>query len=450
MPTAPTAEQPWSAEPRMSRLETMFWRGETDPRIRVTTMAVEVLDRVPAWDRLMRRHERVTRLAPRLRQRAVEPLLRLGRPHWRDDPLFDLGYHLRRVRLPAPGTLRHLLDFARTAFLTPLDRTRPLWEATLVEGLDGEGAGYVLKLHHSLCDGIGGAQLLALLHEADTPEGSVRLARPPARAATAPPTGTTRRTGNPVPAGFRFARSVLKATVLPAAPPSPLLGERSSARFFGAMTLPTARLRAAGRAAGGSLNDSYLALLLGAFDRYHAHFGVELAELPVLVPISTRTAASASGGNQFASHRLAGAMSGVGFDQRVRLVHAAVAAARAGAPLKALGVLVRCATPMPAPVIAFAEKLLFQGNDLIASNFPGLAERVRLAGARVEAVYPYASVVFGAMNAVLVSYADNCHLGVNLDPAAVSRPRLFLDCLHREWDEVAGRAGPSRGAGPRA
>ncbi|WP_433260412.1 wax ester/triacylglycerol synthase domain-containing protein [Actinosynnema sp. CS-041913] len=442
MRPTPTGPPLWSAEPRMSAMETMFWRGETDPRIRVVIMAVEVLDRAPDWDHLVRRHDRLSRVAPRLRQRVADSAVRLGRPRWEDDPHFDLGYHLRRVRLPEPGTLRRLLDLARTAALTPLDRTRPLWEATLVEGLAGGGAAYVLKLHHSLCDGIGAAQLFAVLHDAGASDSPVRLT--PLPTPTAPPdgrhrVGAPRRSSGPVAAGVRagrFARTVLKATMLPAAPPSPLLSGRSRARFFDAVTLPTADLRAAGRAVGGSMNDCYLALLLGAFSRYHEHFGVELAELPVLMPISTRTAESDPGGNRFASHRLAAPMSGADFARRVRGVRAAVASARDGTALKALAVLARCATPMPAPVIAFAERMLFRGNDLLASNFPGTAESAWLAGARVEAVYPFAPVVLGAATAVMVSYGANCHIGLNLDPAAIRRPEVFLDCLHREWEDV--------------
>ncbi|MEU4806912.1 wax ester/triacylglycerol synthase domain-containing protein [Actinosynnema sp. NPDC023587] len=433
----------------MSEMETMFWRGEIDPDIQATTMAVEVLDHAPDWGRLVRRHERTSRLVPRLRQRVAEPLLRLGRPHWRDDPLFDLEYHLRRVRLPLPGTTRQLLDLARTAALVPFDRTRPLWEAILVEGLDGDRAAYVLKLHHSLCDGIGAAQLVAVLHEAATPDSPVGLLRPPEPSAVADGALSTRtghRAAELLSAALgapRFAHTVFKATILPAAAPSPLLSGRSRARSFGTMTLPTAYLRAVGKAVGGSMNDTYLALLLGAFSRYHEHFGVELAELSVLMPVSTRTTRSALGGNQFASHRLAGPMCGVGFGERVRLVRAAVAAARDGTALRALGVLARCATPMPAPVIAAAEKMLFRGNDLIASNFPGTSERLWLAGVRVEAVYPFAPVMLGAVNAVLVSYATNCHIGVNSDPAAISDPRLLVEFLHREWEEVLERFGPT-------
>ncbi|RKT53612.1 wax ester/triacylglycerol synthase domain-containing protein [Saccharothrix australiensis] len=454
MPTPPADPPSWVAEPRMSEMETMFWRGETDPRIRVTVLAVEVLDRAPDWERLVRRHELTSRLVPRLRQRVVEPPLRLGRPWWRDDPLFDLAHHLRRVRLPAPGATRQLLDLAGTAASAPFDRTRPLWEAILVEGLDGDRAAYVLKLHHSLCDGIGAAQLAAVLHEAATPDhpvGPIRHPEPPAADGAVSERARAAKLLSAVLGAPRSAHAVLKATVLPAAAPSPLLSGRSRTRSLSTMTLPTADLRAVGRAVGGSMNDAYLALLLGAFGRYHEHFGVRRAELPVLMPISTRTARSALGGNQFASHRLAGPMCGAGFAERVRLVRAAVAAVRGGTALGALGVLARCATPLPAPVIAAAEKMLFRGNDLIASNFPGTPERVRLAGALVEAVYPFAPVVLGAANAVLVSYAANCHIGVNLDPAAIREPLLLMEFLHREWEEARerfGRAGSSRGAGP--
>jgi diacylglycerol O-acyltransferase len=98
-------------------------------------------------------------MVPRFRQRVVEPTTPVAPPAWGLDPHFDLDYHLRRVRLPAPGSMADLLRLAESIGITPLDRSRPLWVGTLVDGLAGGRAAYVLRLHHCLMDRFGTMQL---------------------------------------------------------------------------------------------------------------------------------------------------------------------------------------------------------------------------------------------------------------------------------------------------
>src|SRR5439155_22327273 len=80
-------------------------------------------------------------------------------PMWIEDPSFDLDYHLRRAALPAPGGPRELAEFAEEAFGRPLDRSRPLWEMFVVEGLENGLIATVTKTHHSAIDGVSGAEL---------------------------------------------------------------------------------------------------------------------------------------------------------------------------------------------------------------------------------------------------------------------------------------------------
>ena len=137
----------------MNELETLMWRSERHPRSSSTICDVMILDTTPDWERFYAAHEWGARLIPRVRQRVVEPALPVGPPAWVEDEAFDLDYHVRRVQLPRPGGMAELLSFAQNSAMAPLDRTRPLWEATLVEGLPDGKAGYFLKLHHSLTDG---------------------------------------------------------------------------------------------------------------------------------------------------------------------------------------------------------------------------------------------------------------------------------------------------------
>ncbi|MBB5959790.1 WS/DGAT/MGAT family acyltransferase [Saccharothrix tamanrassetensis] len=429
----------------MNALEAMFWRAERDPLMRPVVMAVELLDHAPDWDDVLGAHRRLVEAAPGLRRRVVDS--RTGGPVWQDDPYFDLDYHLRRVRVPAPGTRREVLDLAQTWAMTPFDRARPLWEATLVEGL-ADGAAYVMKLHHSLCDGLAAAQLLAMLHTpvpgggmpgepAERPEYELPgLPRVPERDEAVSVRSRVAHPVRSIGAAVRFGETVLRATVVPVAPPSPLLARRGRSWRFESLTLPADELRLIGKRTGGSMNDVYLALLLGAFRRYHEHFGPIPASLPVLIPISTRSATSARGGNEFASSRVSGPMHTGDFGERVRLVRAEISIVRRAGTLRALEVLARSTRPLPPALVVLVAKSLFQGNDLLASNFPGVPRRVRLGDAEVLEVLPFAPVIRGAATTVMVSYAGNCHIGVNLDPEAVTDPALFLDCFHEEWDDA--------------
>jgi diacylglycerol O-acyltransferase / wax synthase len=163
-------------ERHMSDEDALMWNIEKDPILRSTILAVAILDRAPDWSRLRTRIERATRVIPRLRQRVLSPPFRLGPPRWVVEESFDLDFHLRRVRLSPPGDRRALLDALQPIASAAFDRARPLWEFTLFEGLDGEGAALAMKVHHAVTDGVGGMALLTEL---------IDLERHPAEAAAA-------------------------------------------------------------------------------------------------------------------------------------------------------------------------------------------------------------------------------------------------------------------------
>src|ERR1022692_4608543 len=98
-------------------------------------------------------------LVPRYRQKLANPPLETGRPLWVDDPNFNLEYHVRNTALPSPGTEQQLFQLAARIASQQLDRSRPLWENWLVEGLDGRRFALIMKTHHSLVDGISGVDL---------------------------------------------------------------------------------------------------------------------------------------------------------------------------------------------------------------------------------------------------------------------------------------------------
>lgn len=333
----PTMDDPreWGRAKEMSALEALMWRAEVDPVLRSYVLAIEILDCVPDWDRLLAAHDWATRAVRRFRERVVEPPFNLGAPAWAADGDFDLGYHVRRVSLPAPGTMRQLLDYVQVMAVAPLDSTRPPWEAVLVEGLEGGRGAYVLKLNHALTDGLGAIKLLEMIHsrqreptpdklqvapprpEQPTPGGLLagqlrrRLAEAPhdaAQAALAALSLAACGLGHPDRAladAVDYGQSLRRVLAPPAAAGSPLLRGRSRSWHFDAHDVPLTDLRAAAKAAGGSVNDAYLAALLAAFRRYHEHFGVEVETMPIAIPISVRRQGDSMGGNRIAGARIA-------------------------------------------------------------------------------------------------------------------------------------------------
>ncbi|NDA77269.1 MAG: hypothetical protein EBY07_05600 [Actinobacteria bacterium] len=131
---------------KMSEAEGLMWRLDKDPYLSSTFANLSVLDRAPDFDRLRRRMERASIAIPRLRQRVQSAPANLTPPLWVDDPDFDIDYHVRRVSLPAPGSMRQMLDLATLITNDPFDRTRPLWQFVVIEGLDGDRAVLVEKL----------------------------------------------------------------------------------------------------------------------------------------------------------------------------------------------------------------------------------------------------------------------------------------------------------------
>ena len=151
--------RPPQFDARMSEAESLMWRLEKDPYLSSTVANITVLDTAVDFDRFRCRLERASRIVPRLRQRVQPTPVSLTPPLWVDDPEFDLDYHVRHVALPEPGTLRQLCDLATLIAADPFDRTRPLWEFFVVDGLEGGQGAIIQKLHHTVADGEGSLRL---------------------------------------------------------------------------------------------------------------------------------------------------------------------------------------------------------------------------------------------------------------------------------------------------
>jgi len=319
-------------ESHMSDSDALMWNIEKDPLLRSTIVTVLLLDRPPDWDRLVDKIERGTWMIPRLRQRIATPLLRMGPPQWSGDANFDLRYHLRRVKVCEP-TLDAVLDLARTSAMAGFDRARPLWEYTVVEGLEGGKSAMILKVHHSMTDGVGGMKLLLMLFDFQRdPEDAAPLDRVDAVRVFTPvdlvlsalghrqrrALGIARRSvidsvavaqavlDDPIGVAkeaLRVAGSVIRFLTPATDPHSPIMRSRTLARQLSTLDVPLDELKRAAKTVGGSLNDAFVAGVLGGMQRYHEFHGASVEDLRMVMPINLRADGAALGGNHFTPAR---------------------------------------------------------------------------------------------------------------------------------------------------
>jgi diacylglycerol O-acyltransferase len=449
----------WGTARAMTDVEALMWRAEADPRLRSDGVVLDLLDHAPAWDRLVAAHDWAARLAPRLHQRVVEDPLHLGPPRWVATDL-DLGYHLSRVRLAEGAGHDQLLELAAGLHMAPFDRARPLWQAVLVEGLAEGRAAYLLKFHHAMADGQGAMQLFDLVHS-HTAEPSPHK-HAPARPAADPVTSVdlavqhgaslvravpvtvaklARKAGGVLTSpqsAVSYVQSLARVTSSPGTP-SPLLCNRGLSRRVRTLEVELAALKAAGKAVGASLNDAYLAGLLGGLGHYHRAQGYEidgLGDLPLAIPVSLRHDAHALGGNRFAGAYVAGPVGEPDPRRRMELVRDRVRAARAEPALDFLGVTAGVTSRLPSGVLAGLSLRLAGAIDLQASNIPGMRRQAYLGGARIEKMFVLGPVPGSAIMATLLSHDGTCCIGIVTDHDAVTDPDLLLQCLQKAFAEV--------------
>jgi diacylglycerol O-acyltransferase / wax synthase len=210
---------------------------------------------------------------------------------------------------------------------------------------------------------------------------------------------------------------------------------------FSAFDVEFAELRAAAKAVGGSLNDAFLAALLGAFRRYHEELGTEVARIPIAVPISVRSAADARGGNQIVAAWLAAPVGIVDPAERMQAIGALMLSARGEPALETIGLVAPALSRLPGPLISQLAAGLTKANDLQASNVRGIREDVYIAGAKIERAYPFGPLPGCASMITLASHGSLCCIGANVDPAAVTEPERFDRNLREGFDEVLALGG---------
>ena len=450
--------------------EALMWTVERDPVLRSSFLNLTLLDRAPDYDRFHARMADAVRGLPRLRQRVELAPLPLTPPEWVDDPEFDLGYHLRRVALPAPGTDRQLLDLGAQWLQDPFDPRRPLWQMTVVEGLSGGRAALLAKLHHAVTDGVGGVRLSAsfidLSRDAPGPEpvgddgvprpfesGPIRLMTEMRRqlgrvphAVTGMWSGAVELASHPQWLGreaadvMESARSMVRQALVTDGARSPLwAGRRSTARHFEMLSIDLDEAKRTGAALEGTVNDVFVTGVAGGAAAYHRARGFDADELRISMPVSTRHDRSA-GGNAFTPARVLVPAGIVDPVERFRAVHDRLATVKAERALGLADALTGVLTGLPGPLLTRLVRQQVETVDLAASNVRGAPVDIFVAGALVLSNHPMGPTGGTAFNASVLSYRSQLDMGINSDSAAVDDPVLLRHCIAESLAEVMAAA----------
>lgn len=444
----------------MTDLEALMWRlDRSDPMYRSLMTLAVTLDRPADPARVTQRMQDLVRRIPRLRDRIVAGPLPMVPPSWEPDPAFDLSNHLRRFA----ATTDDVLAAAEVLAGEDLDGDRPPWQAVFVDGLTGGRQGLVLRLHHTYTDGLGALRLAAELFDLErhpsNPRGRAEPleTEPTSRDSAGDLSAEARRTRALIDATIPWAtRTLRRALAIPsdddpspesvvraatddirlmARPSSRLWRERSSGISLRSIDLPVEDLRRSAGRADGTINDVFIAGLLGGVARYHAKHGPVPPSVRVAIPISTKQGDSAMH-NQLQGAAIRGPLGMADPVERIRLVHEMVIRARNQPYLPLVEPATALAVRIPG-IVQLAARAM-RSVDVVASNVPGPPTDLFLAGSRMERMLPVGPRSGAALNVTLVSYSGSAYLGVNADPAAVPDPDVLMDCVGAGFDEVIG------------
>ncbi|HWK17135.1 MAG TPA: wax ester/triacylglycerol synthase family O-acyltransferase [Solirubrobacteraceae bacterium] len=417
-------------------------------------------------------------LVPRYRQKLATPPLETGRPLWIDDESFNLEYHVRHAALPSPGTEDQLFQLTARVASQQLDRTKPLWESWLVEGLEDDRFALIFKTHHSLVDGVSGVDLATVLFD---------LGPEPAPQAADLEPWKPRHEPSPsdlILAGLRgvvttsaeiVARAISAATRpassfgvirdaaegigeivwagLNPAPETPLNVEIGPHRRYSVVRQELAEYKEVKDHLGGTVNDVVLTVVSGALARWLRSRGVrtEGLEMRALVPVSVRAKDDGGSlGNKLTVMR--GPLPVYVKDPvaRLRFVRKAMDGLKESKQAVGAATLTAVNNLAPPTVLAQASRLNFSTRlfNLLVTNIPGPQLPLYVLGRRLEDLFPIAFLPANhALAIAIMSYDGGIDYGLLGDYDALPDIEVIADGIRDTLDELleAARSKTARG-----
>ena len=471
---------------RLTGLDATFLYAET-PNMHMHVASTCVFDptTVPggySFEKVRALVENRLPLLPPFRRRLVEIPFALHHPLWIEDPDFDLDYHVRRAALPSPGGDRELAEFAAEVMGRPLDRTKPLWEMYVIEGLEHGYIGIVTKTHHSAIDGVSGAELTVNLLDVGPEPMVVPPPDPPwqpdrvpsdaelvafaLRSLSTQPLAALKAARRTAEMALNVRRRNRQPDVNPppsffAAPRTSLNGSITPHRRFSFVPVALDDIKSVKNALGGTVNDVVLAVCAGALRTYLADLGEHPAEdLVAMVPISVRAEVEKGAmGNRVSGMLVSLATS---IDEPVQRLHAISESTRqAKEQDRAIGAdTLTNWTEFAAPALAARAARLFSTLkvadrvrplfNVVISNVPGPNFPLYSAGARLVALYPMGPVSEGVgLNITVMSYLET--VGFGLVACRETAPRLddLAADLTQALDELVKAASNKAARGTR-
>ena len=406
---------------------------------------------------------------PRFRQRLATPLLALARPAWIDAQDVDVRFHVRGVAVAPPGGQSELAAIVGELIARRIDRSKPLWEIYLIEGLEGGRVGFMLKLHHAIADGLGGISIARTLLDA-TPEmpsgdlvrwqaqpaprpltlfartlgqqaaGPVRLIAEAVRDTLEAPGPTLRRAGKVAVGLWKLARAG-------SAPGSPLNRPVGPVRRFAPIAFDLAAAKRIRLAFGATPNDLVLATMAGALERYFRRRADPIPSRPLraMVPVSVRAQGRRGlAGNWTTAYSIDISLEPISARDRLAGIASATKARRQSAePLAARFVMSVVGTWLPRPLHALAARLMYRDKwfNLIVSTMPGASRPAYLAGARLLVGYPILPLAEGVgLTVGAMTWEGKLTLGLTVDPTIVPDLELLASSVRESFDELAAAA----------